>query len=87
MHNGKKLAVRPKNSVKSSCRWEPPHDGWMRYYMDQSGEARVGAVARDSNGAIVFSAWKFYERCGNAPEAEALACAEGLCWAIQWALS
>lgn len=47
----------------------------------------MGAVARDSNGAIVFLAWKFYERCGNAPEAEALACIEGLCWAIQWALS
>ena len=55
--------------------------------MEQTGEAGAGAVARDSNGAVIFAAWKFFDKCGSAPVAEALACVEGLRWANHWGLS
>jgi ribonuclease HI len=36
---------------------------------------------------VLFSAWKSFDRCGTAAEAEAIACVEGLRWANQWGLS
>jgi len=67
-------------------------EGWTKLnvdgsYKEQSGDAGVGAVARDSNGTVIFTAWKFVGKCNSAPEAEALACTEGLRWAHQWGLS
>jgi ribonuclease HI len=52
--------------------------------MEQTGESGVGVIARDGNGDVLFTAWKFFDKCASAPEVEALACTEGLRWAHQW---
>jgi ribonuclease HI len=46
--------------------------------------AGVGAVARDSNGQVIFLAWRCFRHCGSAAEVEALAFVEGLQCAIHW---
>lgn len=56
-------------------------------YKEQSGDTGVGAVARDSNGTVIFMAWKFVGKCSSAPETEALTCTEGLRWEHQRGLS
>jgi ribonuclease HI len=33
---------------------------------------------------VIFSAWRFIERSASVAEAEALACVEGLRWAVEW---
>ena len=50
------------------------------------GKGGVGAIARDSNGRVLLSAWRFHDRCASAAEAEAVACVEGLQWAVQWSM-
>jgi ribonuclease HI len=52
--------------------------------MEQTGESGVGVIARDGNGDVLFTAWKFFDKCASAPEVEALACTEGLRWAHHW---
>lgn len=59
-----------------NCRCMIPPDGWAKVnvdgsFVDASGEAGVGVVARDSSGHVIFSAWKY------AAEAEALAFTAG----------
>lgn len=56
-------------------------------FMEQSGEAGAAAVARDNNGNMIFTVWRFFKHRGIAPGIEALACFEGLRWAIHWGLS
>jgi len=46
----------------------------------------MGAIARDGT-AVLFSAWRYFERCAGAAESEALACVEGLRWATQWRMA
>ena len=72
--------------------WEPPPVGWTKINVDgsfseEAGEGSAVAVARDSNGCVIFTAWRFLEHSGSAPESEALACVEGLRWAVHWGLS
>ena len=48
--------------------WEPPPAGWTKIdvdgsYVAQTGEASVGVVARDSEGQVVFTAWRVLFRC------------------------
>jgi len=89
---GNPVGVHLHHSSRPARSWEPPQEGWTKVnvdgsYLEQSGEAGVGAVARDANGNVTFMARKFFETCGSAVEAEALACTEGLRWAHQWGLS
>lgn len=53
-------------------------------FVHQTGDAGVGAIARDANGVVIFSAWRVLFDCANAAEAEARACVEGLRLASQW---
>ncbi|RLM75306.1 hypothetical protein C2845_PM15G03980 [Panicum miliaceum] len=80
-----KLPCTESSKRKQSCAgskvlgktaWEPPPTGWIKINVDgvfvsQTGEAGIGVIARDS------------ERCQDAAEAEAQACAEGLRLATQ----
>nr|CAB3477240.1 unnamed protein product [Digitaria exilis] len=70
--------------------WEPPREGWIKVnvdgsFVEQTGEAGVGVIARNWQGEVIFSAWRVIFRCASALEAEALSCVEGLRLATQWA--
>ena len=43
-------------------------------------------IRRDDNGAMVFSACRFIERCNGALEAETLVCVEGIALAFHWTM-
>ncbi len=43
-------------------------------------------IRRDDNGAMVFSACRFIERCNGALAAEILACVEGIALALHWTI-
>ncbi|KAF8650478.1 hypothetical protein HU200_063843 [Digitaria exilis] len=69
--------------------WMAPPAGWCKINVDGSfvestGDAGVGVVARDSAGKVVFTAWRVLFRCASAAEAEARACVEGFRLASQW---
>jgi ribonuclease HI len=75
-------------SANLNHRWQLPPDGWVKInvdgsYVEATREAGVGAIARDEMGKVIFSAWRYFDRCGSAAEAEALACVEGLQRALQ----
>ncbi|KAF8711080.1 hypothetical protein HU200_029085 [Digitaria exilis] len=75
----------------SNAGWAAPPDGWTKVNVDGSfvqatGEAGVGIIARNSAGAVIFSAWKVLFRCSGAAEAEAMTCGEGIRFASRWAL-
>jgi ribonuclease HI len=66
-----------------------PPDGWIKVnfddsFVEQTGEAGVGVITRNSKGEVIFIAWRALSRCANAPEAEAFACLEGIQLAGQW---
>jgi len=77
-----------KMQVARLLRSDP--EGWIKVnvdgsFLEHAGEAGVGAtaIARNSDGQVIFLAWRrFYERGASAAEAEALACVEGLRWAV-----
>lgn len=50
----------------------------MDLYVEQSGEAGVGVIARTSTVEVIFSAYRVLWRCASADEAETWACAEGV---------
>jgi hypothetical protein len=45
---------------------------------------RVGVVARDHEGSMLPTTWKFLRRCGSPEEAEVEACLEGIRLAAEW---
>lgn len=53
-------------------------------FVERTGTAGVGVVARDSTGQIIFTAWRVLLRCADATEAEARALVEGIRLAAQW---
>jgi len=66
------------HAARQTQHWEPPLDGWVKLNVDGSyheltGEAGVGVVARDRCGTVIFTAWKYFEKCGSAAEAEIIA--------------
>jgi hypothetical protein len=70
--------------------WEPPPAGWIKINVDGSfvestGAAGVGVIARDHKGSVIFTAWRTLNCCPNPFVAEATACADGLRLASQWA--
>jgi ribonuclease HI len=69
--------------------WKPPKEGWIKInvdgaYMDNSRDAGIGVVIRDSSGSVLLTAWKFISDAGSAEEVEALACKGGLLLAAEW---
>lgn len=70
--------------------WVPPREGWIKVnvdgsFVEQTGGAGVGVIARDHKGVVLFTAWRVIFRCTDALEVEALACVEGFRLASQWA--
>ncbi|KAF8779228.1 hypothetical protein HU200_002906 [Digitaria exilis] len=68
----------------------PPPEGWIKLNVDGSfveatGDAGVGVIARNCKGEVLFTAWRVIFQCANAAEAEARACMEGVRLATQWA--
>lgn len=64
-------------------RWIPPREGWVKKvnvdgaFVQQTSAAAVGAIDWDSQGKVIFTAWRALFHCANAVEAEARACVEG----------
>jgi len=61
--------------------WSAPDVGWVKInvdgaYMEDSGEAGIGVIIRDSSGQVLLTAWKHISDAGSAEEVEALACKE-----------
>ena len=54
-------------------------------FVAQDGKAGAGVIARDSQGHVIFTAWRVLFRCQSAEEAEAQACLESFHLAAQWA--
>jgi ribonuclease HI len=78
-----------KGEMRSIEKWKPPPEGWTKINMDGSfvehtGQAGIGLIARNHLGEVIFTAWKALSRCVSAAEAEAMACAEGAQLAAQW---
>ena len=74
--------LQKSHQTTPSQAWRPPPPGWIKINVDgssvvQTGEAGVGAIGRDSDGHVIFTAWRSYSTCGSALEAEALACVQG----------
>jgi ribonuclease HI len=70
-------------------KWEPPPVGWVKFNVDgsfvqQSGEAGIGVIARDSSVQVILTARRVLFRCQGAVEAEVRACREGFRLAAQW---
>lgn len=84
MSPARRHGKRSVNPARSNESWKAPPAGWCEVNVDGSfvestGAAGVGVVARDSAGMVVFTAWRVLFRC-----AEARACVEGICLASQW---
>jgi hypothetical protein len=74
----------PAAKTNTSSLWIPPPIHWIKVnidasFMQDSGVATAGLVARDHRGAIVISGIAPLRACSDAEEAEALACLEGHC--------
>ncbi|WVZ73611.1 hypothetical protein U9M48_021897 [Paspalum notatum var. saurae] len=69
--------------------WQKPGSGWVKVnvdgsFVEQTGQAGVGVIARDQEGSVIFTSWRVLFACTSAKEAEARACIEGLRLAAQW---
>jgi hypothetical protein len=60
-------------------RWEAPDPGRIKVNVDGAFDAHSG-----EGGSVVFTAWKYIARGGDAEELEAMACKEGLVLASEW---
>jgi ribonuclease HI len=82
-----------KRDGKHTCNpnsWVRPSEGWIKInvdgsFVERTETAGVGVIARNSEGAVVFMAWRALFRCADAAEAEARACVEGVRLATQLA--
>ena len=87
--NGREMVTHPKQSARPTA-WVCPPDDWIEInvdgsFVEQTGEAGVGVIARNNKGDVIFSAWRVLFRCTYAVEAEACACVEGFRLAAEWA--
>jgi hypothetical protein len=60
--NGKEMVTDPKLSPGPTA-WVCPPDDWIKInvdgsFVEQTGEAGVGVIARNSKGEVIFSAWR-----------------------------
>jgi ribonuclease HI len=75
--------------TKKEEAWVRPPNGWVKCnvdasFIDEDRNGAWGAVLRDSNGTILFSAWNTLSHCQSASEGEAIAYLEGLKLAIAY---
>jgi ribonuclease HI len=69
--------------------WSRPEEGWVKLNVDgsfhqESGEAGIGMILRDSSGDIIFSSCRQLFTCSSPLEAELAACMEGCALTLQW---
>jgi ribonuclease HI len=87
---GKEPCSRSDNRASADVqRWKPPPVGWSKInfdgsFVEHTGEAGVGIIARNHQGEVIFTAWRCVPQCTSAIEAEANACLEGVRFATQW---
>ncbi|XP_039822703.1 protein FAR1-RELATED SEQUENCE 5-like [Panicum virgatum] len=53
--------------------WIPTEEGWVKVnvdgaYVEGTGEAAIGIIARDHHGSVLLSAWKTLQMIGSAVE-------------------
>lgn len=70
-------------------KWRPPPEGWIKVntdasFIDESGKASAGIIARDSHGQVTLTAWRTLRNCASVVEAEAEACLDGIRLASEW---
>jgi hypothetical protein len=69
--------------------WVPPPVGWTKVnfdgsFVEHTGEAGVGLIARNFKGEVVLTAWRSIARCASALKAEATSCTKSFQLAVQW---
>jgi ribonuclease HI len=70
-----------------SQHWRPPPPGWAKCNVDASfvemeGRGATGMVLRDQDGRVCGGRAKWYDHCLDALSTEAMACRDGLRYAI-----
>jgi ribonuclease HI len=80
-----------RQRVASDLLWSCPETGWMKVNVDGSFDAQqesggIGVVMRNSEGRVIFAAFKSLNGCKSALEAELEACREGIVLASQWTM-
>jgi ribonuclease HI len=80
--------VRPAQNEPDSY-WVPPEHGTIKINVDgafnpASGEAAVGAIARDHDGNPLVMVWKTLYDCRDVEEVEAMACPQGVRMGDRW---
>ncbi|GJN08410.1 hypothetical protein PR202_ga26323 [Eleusine coracana subsp. coracana] len=86
---GNEAKTRDREQDKKRARWNPPSTGWVKLnvdgsYVEETGQAGVGIIARDDKGCVKFSSWRVLFSCNSPLEAEISACVEGLQLAVEW---
>jgi hypothetical protein len=69
--------------------WQRPDQGWVKFNIDggfcpQTHTTSIGVVARDRDGNVILTSWRFLNHCGSPAEAEAAACLDEVRLAIEW---
>ncbi|GJM84555.1 hypothetical protein PR202_ga00238 [Eleusine coracana subsp. coracana] len=69
--------------------WKLLKPGWVKVnvdgaFVEHTGEAGAGVIARDHTGQVILTAWRALFRCASAVEVEMLACLEGIRLAGEW---
>jgi hypothetical protein len=74
---GKEPCSRSENRASADVqRWKPPPVGWSKInfdgsFVEHTGEAGVGVIARNHQGEVIFTAWRCVPQCTSAIEVEA----------------
>ena len=77
------ISFRETKQRVADYQWARPNSGWLKLNVDASfiqetNHGAWGAVLRDTNGAVIGSAWNTITNCASAEAAEAEACLEGI---------
>ncbi|GJN13531.1 hypothetical protein PR202_gb00245 [Eleusine coracana subsp. coracana] len=86
---GNGAGTRVREQAEEKPRWIPPTSGWVKVdvdgsYVQETGQAGVGIIARDEKGCVKLSSWRVLFNCSSPLEAEVSACVEGLQLAVEW---
>ncbi|GJN40248.1 hypothetical protein PR202_gb29435 [Eleusine coracana subsp. coracana] len=81
--------VEGRSRPPEDKRWVPPRNQMLKINVDgafneQTWEAAVGVIIRDTHGAPYLAAWRILYHCRDAEEAEIRACLEGIKLASRW---
>ncbi|KAE8785892.1 protein transport protein sec24 [Hordeum vulgare] len=68
--------------------WPKPPLGWVALSVDgafvkETGRAGSGMIPRDSEGAVIFFAYRYLYHCKDAPESEISVVLEGVSFSVQ----